>query len=87
MKTTPRFVLAAAALVIAWVGAAPLLRAAEERKGGPRSEKSDGRGSPADSEALRKYDRNGNGKLDPDEEAAMKADREKAKTEQRKKGG
>jgi hypothetical protein len=28
---------------------------------------------------LKKYDKNANGKLDPDEEAAMKADQEKAK--------
>ena len=32
---------------------------------------------------LKKYDKNANGRLDPDEEAAMKADQEKAK---RKKG-
>jgi capsule polysaccharide export protein KpsE/RkpR len=34
---------------------------------------------------LKKYDKNGNGKLDPDEEAAMKADQEKAKAEKKKK--
>jgi hypothetical protein len=33
--------------------------------------------SRVDPETLRKYDRNGNGKLDPDEEAAMKADQAK----------
>lgn len=34
---------------------------------------------------LKKYDKNGNGKLDPDEEAALKADQEKAKSEKKKK--
>ena len=34
---------------------------------------------------LKKYDKNGNGKLDPDEEAAMKADQEKMKAEKKKK--
>ena len=34
---------------------------------------------------LKKYDKNGNGKLDPDEEAALKADQEKAKAEKKKK--
>jgi hypothetical protein len=37
------------------------------------------------SEDWKKYDKNGNGKLDPDEEAAMKADQEKAKSERKKK--
>jgi capsule polysaccharide export protein KpsE/RkpR len=34
---------------------------------------------------LRKYDRNANGKLDPDEEAALRADVEKQKAEKKKK--
>jgi capsule polysaccharide export protein KpsE/RkpR len=34
---------------------------------------------------LKKYDKNGNGKLDPDEEAALKADQEKAKAAKKKK--
>lgn len=37
--------------------------------------------------ALKKYDKNGNGKLDPDEEAARKADAAKAKAEKKKKEG
>jgi hypothetical protein len=36
-------------------------------------------------EALRKYDRNGNGKLDPDEEAAMRADQAREKSKEKKK--
>lgn len=34
---------------------------------------------------LKKYDKNGNGKLDPDEEAALKADQAKAKAEKERK--
>ena len=34
---------------------------------------------------LRKYDKNANGKLDPDEEAARKADVEKQKSEKKRK--
>jgi hypothetical protein len=37
-----------------------------------------------DAEMLKKYDKNGNGKLDPDEVAAMKADQAKAKAEKEK---
>ena len=54
--------------------------AAERRDEAPaKSEK-----AKQDAENLKKYDKNGNGKLDPDEEAAMKADQAKAK---RKKEG
>jgi hypothetical protein len=38
-----------------------------------------------EADMLKKYDKNGNGKLDPDEEAAMKADQAKAKAEKEKK--
>lgn len=34
---------------------------------------------------LKKYDKNANGKLDPDEEAALKADVEKQKSDKKKK--
>jgi hypothetical protein len=34
---------------------------------------------------LKKYDKNGNGKLDPDEEAARQADLKKSKEEKKKK--
>jgi hypothetical protein len=36
---------------------------------------------------LKKYDKKANGKLDPDEEAAQKADQEKAKERKKKKDG
>ena len=36
---------------------------------------------------LKKYDKNANGKLDPDEEAALKADVEKQKSEKKRKNG
>ena len=38
-----------------------------------------------DAEVLKKYDKNANGKLDPAEEAAMKADLEKARAEKKEK--
>jgi hypothetical protein len=38
-----------------------------------------------EADQIKKYDKNGNGKLDPDEEAAMKADQAKAKAEKEKK--
>lgn len=41
--------------------------------------------SKRDADMVKKYDKNGNGKLDPDEEAAMKADQAKAKSEKKKK--
>lgn len=45
------------------------------------ADKDDGKKSKRDAEMIKKYDKNGNGKLDPDEEAAMKADQAKAKNE------
>jgi hypothetical protein len=68
-NTASKLILAASicALVVAF--AAPPLRAADEKKQ-----------PPLDPEA-KKYDRNANGKLDPDEEAAMKADQAKARAE------
>lgn len=67
-----KLVLIACAAALGSVFAAPVMRAADDAK-----KKRD-----AD---LRKYDKNGNGKLDPDEKAAMEADIRKAK-EKRKKG-
>ena len=40
-----------------------------------------------DAENLKKYDKNGNGKLDADEEAAMKEDRAKMKAKKKSEGG
>ena len=54
----------------------PALRAADD-KADTKVEKKAERKAKHDAEMLKKYDKNGNGKLDPDEEAAMKADQEK----------
>lgn len=59
--------------------------AADEKDRGAKSKREDrgprdrGGQPQVDPETLRRYDRNANGKLDPDEDAAMKADQEKAK--------
>jgi hypothetical protein len=78
-----RFVFLAGVVAFACAVSAPLIRAAEQKSGsgGPKTE----RKTEQDDEALRKHDRNGNGKLDPDEEAALKAEQEKAKSDQKKK--
>lgn len=70
MKNTASKLLLAAVLCAFVVAlSAPCLRASEDKKQ-----------KALDPEA-KKYDRNGNGKLDPDEEAAMRADQAKAKAE------
>lgn len=79
-KLTPRLVLAAGATALALVAVVPLVRAASDKSNSGGGEK-----KKHDEETLRRYDRNSNGKLDPDEEAALKADREKAKSERKKK--
>jgi hypothetical protein len=49
-------------------------------------QKKDSEKAQPEAENLRKYDRNAKGKLDPDEEAAIKADQVKAKSPAPKKG-
>lgn len=78
-KLTPKLVLLAGALAVAGVFTIPLVQAAEKSA----AEKAEAKKK--DAENLRKYDRNRNGKLDPDEEAQLKADRQKAKAEKKKK--
>ena len=70
--------LLAGVLLAVGVVALPVLRAAERK--GTASHEQNKRGD----DALKKYDKNGNGKLDPDEEAAMKADQERAKRAKKK---
>lgn len=80
-KSISKLLLAGGALAIACFFSVPALRAADEKaEGAAKAEKKKKR----DEENLKKYDRNANGKLDPDEEAAMKADREKMKGEKKK---
>ena len=81
MTRTPiKLALIAGVLLLLGAFALPALRAAEQRKGGAAQEEPKKRGD----DSLRKYDKNGNGRLDPDEEAAMKADQEKAKRAKKK---
>lgn len=64
-------------MAIALTLAVPLVRAADKEKDEKKSAK--------EAELLKKYDKNGNGKLDPDEVAAMRADQAKAKSEKERK--
>lgn len=81
-RSTPKLVWFAGACVLAFLVAGPLARAASDKSksGDGNSEK-----RKHNDETLQRYDRNANGKLDPDEEAARKADQERAK-QQKKKG-
>ena len=81
MKTpaSRKLILIAGMLAVTGMLAVPVVHAAnDDAKAEKKKNKSE-----AD---LRKYDRNANGKLDPDEEAALKADVEKKKSEKKKKG-
>jgi hypothetical protein len=80
-KLTAKITLLASALAIAGLFTAPVLHAQDDAAAKTKAEKKAKR----DAEILKKYDKNGNGKLDPDEEAAYKADMEKAKAEKKEK--
>lgn len=73
----PKLILIAGILALACMFTAPAVRAANDDKAEKKAKKAQ-----AD---LKKYDKNANGKLDPDEEAALKADVEKQKTDKKKK--
>ena len=73
MKRTPRFIRVGVALGVC--GALALCAASAAEK--------DSKSRP-DPDDLKKYDKNANGKLDPDEDAARKAD--EAREERKKKG-
>lgn len=82
-RLNPKLVLFASAAALAFFAVGPVVRAADGKsKSGGESER-----KKPDAETLRRYDRNSNGKLDPDEEAAMKADQERAKNGGQKKKG
>lgn len=74
---TPRNILLITSLMVAGMFTTPALRAADDK-----AEKKAKR----EAANLKKYDKNGNGKLDADEEAQMKADQAKAKEAKKKKG-
>jgi hypothetical protein len=78
-KPTSKITLLACLLAVAGMFAVPAVSAqpTDAEKAAKKKAKAE-----AD---LKKYDKNGNGKLDPDEEAALKADVEKAKAEKKKK--
>ncbi len=73
-KTASKLTLIATMFAAAFVFAAPALRAADDAEKAAKKKK-------MEDAALKKYDKNGNGKLDPDEVAAQKADQEKKKKE------
>jgi hypothetical protein len=78
MKTpAPRLVAIASAMAVVSMLALSAYGADKEDPAAKKSKR--------DAEILRKYDKNGNGKLDPDEEAAMKADQARAKAPKKKK--
>ena len=73
-KLSTKLTLLASAFAVACVFTVPALRAADDAEKAAKKK--------AKQEAdLKKYDVNKNGKLDPEEEAAMKADQAKAKAE------
>jgi hypothetical protein len=75
IKRTPQLLLLACAVALAGVVA---VHAADDRS------KDKSKTPKSEDEILKKYDKNANGRLDPDEDAAMKADQ--AKAERKKKG-
>jgi hypothetical protein len=80
MNMMPRKLLPAALfLSMAVTAAMPAVRAA-----GETGDKKNEHKAKPDAETLRRYDKNGDGKLDPDEQAAMRADENKAKAEKAK---
>lgn len=79
-KPASKLTLIASMLAVAFAVMAPVAQAADDAEKAAKKAKK----AAAD---LKKYDKNANGKLDPDEEAALKADVEKAKAEKKKKSG
>jgi len=71
-KLSSKITLLASVLAVAGMFTVPAVRAADDAEKAAKKKKK----AEAD---LKKYDKNGNGKLDPDEEAALKADVEKKK--------
>jgi hypothetical protein len=83
-KTASKIILFTTLLALAGLFVTPAVRAqADDMAKKEKAEKK----SKREAENLKKYDKNANGKLDADEEAAMKADMEKAKAEKKEKKG
>jgi uncharacterized glyoxalase superfamily metalloenzyme YdcJ len=79
-KLASKTILFTSLLALAGLFATPVVRAQAD-DAAKKAEKK----AKKEAADLKKYDKNGNGKLDPDEEAAMKADMEKAKAEKKEK--
>jgi hypothetical protein len=77
-KPASKLTLIAGMLAVACMFTVPAVHAADDDAKAEKKKKK----AEAD---LKKYDKNTNGKLDPDEEAALKADVEKQKAEKKKK--
>jgi hypothetical protein len=77
-KPAPKTILIASLLAVAGMLTVPALHAADD------AEKAAKKAKKAEAD-LKKYDKNANGKLDPDEEATRKADVDRQKAEKKKK--
>jgi hypothetical protein len=81
-KTVPKIILFTTLLALAGLFVTPSVRAqADDAAKKEKAEKK----SKREAENLKKYDKNANGKLDTEEEAAMKADMERAKAAKKEK--
>ena len=78
-KPASKLILIASLLAVAGMLTVPAARAADDEAAKAEKKKKKAEGD------LKKYDKNANGKLDPDEEAALKADVEKQKADKKKK--
>ena len=79
-KPASKLTLIASMLAVAFAVTVPAVQAADDAEKAAKKAKK----AAAD---LKKYDKNKNGKLDPDEQAELQADVEKAKAAKKKKKG
>jgi hypothetical protein len=80
-KPASKLTLLATAFAVVSLFTVPALRAADEKEAKDKKDKE----PKVTAKVLEKYDKNHNGKLDPDEEAAWKADLAKAKEKKEEK--
>ena len=81
-KITLKINLLASVLTVACMCTTPVLRAqGDDPAAKAKAEKKAENKAKRDAGILKRYDKNGNGQLDSDEAAAMKAEQEKAKAE------
>lgn len=84
-NSASKLTLALSAFAVSFLFAAPMMHAEEAKSEAPMADKKADRKAKHDAEILKKYDTNGNGVLDPDEQAAKKADEDKTKAERAEK--